>query len=114
MHPNQTLPKKELKALAELRKGNNSINLTTDIGVAMVVMDRKDFIDKATNLLAQPAFRTIVRDPINKLKAKLITIHRRIKRGTQLGQSICKHMYPMDKLLQSFMDFQRPTNLTHL
>ena len=33
----------------------------------MVVMDRKDYIDKATNLLVQPAYRTIDRDPINKL-----------------------------------------------
>ena len=35
----------------------------------MVVMDRKDYIDKATNLLSQPAYRTIERDPTNKLNA---------------------------------------------
>ena len=28
----------------------------------MVVTDRKDYIDKANNLLAQPAYRTIDRD----------------------------------------------------
>ena len=61
----------------------------------LVVMDRKDYIDKATNLLAQPAYRTIDRDPTNKLKTKLITILRRIKRESGLEDSIYKHMYPI-------------------
>ena len=43
------------KALLELRKDSNRTILTADKGVAMVVMDRKDYIDKANNLLAQPA-----------------------------------------------------------
>ena len=45
----------------------------------MVVMDRKDYIAKATNLLVQPAYRMISKDPNNKLKAKLITLLRKIK-----------------------------------
>ena len=60
----------------------------------MVVMDKKDYIDKATNLLAQPAYRTISRDPTNKLKAKLVTLLRKIKRETGLEESIYKYMYP--------------------
>ena len=64
----------------ELRKDSNRIMLTADKGVAMVVMDRKDYIEKETNLLAQPAYRNIKRDPINILKAMLITILRRIRR----------------------------------
>ena len=35
----------------------------------MVVMDMKDYIDRATNLLVQPAYRNIERDSTNKLKA---------------------------------------------
>ena len=54
----------------------------------MVVMDRKEYIEKVTNLLAQPAYRTTDRDPTNKLKAKLITIFRRIKRETGLEDNI--------------------------
>ena len=46
----------------------------------MVGMDRKDYIEKANSLLVQPNYRTIDRDPTNKLKAKLITILGRIKR----------------------------------
>ena len=85
----------ELKAIVELRKDSNSIILIADIGMAMLVMDRKDYIDKATNLLVQPAYRTIDRDPTNKLRATLITIFRRIKRETGLEDSIYKYMFPM-------------------
>ena len=79
MYQNITLLKKELKALMKLKKDSDRIVLTADKGVAMVVMDRKDYIDKANKLLAQPAYRTINRDPTNKLKAKLITLPRKIK-----------------------------------
>ena len=79
----------------ELRKDSNKIVLTADKGVAMVVIDKKDHIDKATNLLAQPAYRTINRDPTKKLKAKLITLLRKIKRETGLEDSLYHYMYPM-------------------
>ena len=70
--PQLNLTKEERKALAELRKDSNRKVLTADKAVVMVVMDRKDKIEKATNLLAQPAWCTIDRDPTNRLKAKLI------------------------------------------
>ena len=46
--------------------------LTADKGVAMVVIDRKDYMDKVEGLLAQPAYKTVTSDPTNKLKANLI------------------------------------------
>ena len=76
--PKPNLTKENQKALVELRKDGNRIIITANKGVAMVVTDRKDYIEKATNLLAQPSYRTIERDPSNKLKAKLITFHRKI------------------------------------
>ena len=78
------LTKEELMPLAELRKDSNRIVLTVDKGVAMVVMDRKDYIDKATTFLSQPAYRTIDRDPTNQLKAKLITLLRNINKGNRI------------------------------
>ena len=45
----------------------------------MVVMDKKDYIRKAEELLAQLAFRTIDRYPTSKIKAKLVTTLRKIK-----------------------------------
>ena len=61
----------------------------------MVVMDRKDNIEKATELLSQPVYRTIDWDPTNKLKAKIITLLRKIKGETGLEDHIYKYMYPM-------------------
>ena len=60
----------------------------------MVVMDRKDYMDKANNLLVQTAYRPIERGLTNKLKAKLITILRRIKRKSGLEDNIYEFMYP--------------------
>ena len=79
----------------ELRKDNDRIFLPADKGVAMVIMDKKDYTDKASSLIDQPAYRTIDMDPTNKLKAKLITLLSKIKRETGLEESICKYMYPM-------------------
>ena len=83
--PKPNLTQEELKALTELRKDSNRIVLAADKGVAIVVMDRKDYTDKATNLLSQPAYRTIHRDPTNHLKAKLITLLGKIKRKIGIG-----------------------------
>ena len=60
----------------------------------MVVMDRKDYIDKVTDLLFQQAYRTIDRDSTNKLKAKLITLLRKIKREMGSEDHIYKYLYP--------------------
>ena len=76
----------------ELGKDSNRIVLTAHKGVAMVVMDRKDYIDKVTNLLSQPAYRTIDRDPTIKL-TEFFTLLRKIKRETGLEDSIYKYMY---------------------
>ena len=88
------LTQEELKALTELRKDSNRIVLTADKGVVLVVMDRKDYLDKASNLLSQPVYRPIDRDPTKKLMAKLITLLRKIKRETGLEDHIYRYMYP--------------------
>ena len=60
----------------------------------MVVMDKEDYIQKAESLLAQPAYRTIDRDPTSKIKAKLINALRKIKKDTNIGEGMYKTMYP--------------------
>ena len=69
--------------------------LTTDKAVAMVVMDRKEYIDKTTNLLSQPAYSTIDKDSTKRFKAKCITLLRKLKRDTGLGDHIYKYIYPI-------------------
>ena len=56
----------------------------------MVVMDRQEYINKANNLLAQPACRPIPKDPTNKIKAKLISILRKVKKDTSLENGTYK------------------------
>ena len=68
--------------------------LTVDIGVAMVVLDKKEYLEKAEVLLAQPAYGTIDRDPTNKLKATLIQTFRRIKKDTNMSEGMYRTMYP--------------------
>ena len=68
--------------------------LTVDKGVALVVMDRKEYQEKLEGLLATPAYRNIKADPTNKLKAQLIQKLRRIKRETNLGEGEYRSMYP--------------------
>ena len=49
---------------------------------------------KAQELLAQPAYRSIPKDPTNKVKAQLITKLRKIKNDTNMEEGTYKAMYP--------------------
>ena len=63
------LTKEESIGLAKLKRDKDRVVLTVDKGVAMVVIDREDYIRKAESLLPQPAYKTIDRDPTSKIKA---------------------------------------------
>ena len=52
--------------------------LTAGKGVAMVVMDRMEYLHKAQHLLEQPTYKPISSDPANKYKVRLINMHRKI------------------------------------
>ena len=67
------LSKEEITGLKQHSKDTSRVILTVDKGVVLVVMDKEDYINKAQQLLEQPAYRTIPRDPTNKIKAQLIT-----------------------------------------
>ena len=81
--------------------------LTADKGVAMVVMDRKDYMEKEESLLAQLAYRTIDADPTNKLKVKLIPTLKRIKKETDMGEGMNRTMYPTSCTAPMFYGLQK-------
>ena len=83
-----------MSALRELKRDRDRIVLTADKGVAMVVMDRQDYINKANHLLNQNTYKTITKDPTNSIKNKLINILKTIKTKSVLGTSTYKSMYP--------------------
>ena len=60
------ITKGERKAIEELRKDNTRIVVTVDKGVAMVIMDRDDYHQKADALLQESTYRPIPNDPTNK------------------------------------------------
>ena len=93
--PTSNISREENKALKELGEDQERMVLTADKGVALVVMDRKEYQDKVEGLLATLAYRTIIKvDPTNKLKAQLIQKLRRIKRETNMGEGMYRSMYP--------------------
>ena len=89
------LTKVQTLSLRELKRDKDFIVLTADRGVAMVIMDRQDYINKANSLLNQNTYRPIPQDPTNTIKKKLISILKRVKNQTGLDSSTYKSMYPI-------------------
>ena len=83
-----------------------------DKEVAMAVMDQEEYLDKANILLVQPAYKRIDRGPTNKLKAKLISILKKLKGNQDYRITSIKSCIPWDALLLGFMGYQRTNKLT--
>ena len=83
--PKPNLTKAQNAALRELKGDRDHIVLTADKGVAMVVMDKQDYINKANQSLNQNTYKVISKDPTNTIKNKLINILKGIKTKSGLG-----------------------------
>ena len=92
--PKPNLTRQERIGLAQHKKGKDRVILTADKGKALVVMDREEYVTKVQELLAQPAYRLIPRDPTNKIKAQLTTKLRKIKKNNNLDEGTYKAIYP--------------------
>ena len=69
--------------------------LTTDKGVALVIIDKIDYIKKAKELLQDTStYRTIQGDPTSRLKNKLINILNKVKAETGMQENTYIKMYP--------------------
>ena len=71
--PKPNLTKAQNLALRELKRDRDCIVLTADKGVAMVIMDKQDYINKANHLLNQNTYKSIAKDPTNSIKTSLST-----------------------------------------
>ena len=56
----------QTQILRELKRDRDRLVLTANKGVAIVIMERQDYINKSNKLLTQPAYRAIPRDPLTK------------------------------------------------
>ena len=94
-NPRKNITKEEAQALADLREDHSRVILTADNGVAIMVMDRTEYSNKAQNLLEDGGtFKEIKTDPTNKLKSKLINLFMKTKAEGDITDHIYKKMYP--------------------
>ena len=70
------------------------IVLTADKGVARVMIDREDYINKPNSLLNQNTYRSILWYPTTTIKNKLIYILKRVRNQTGLDSLTYKSLYP--------------------
>ena len=87
--------KEEIEALKQLKADKNCMVLTTDKGLALVVIDKIDYIKKAKELLQDiSTYRTIQGDPTTRLKNKLINILKKVKAELGVQENTYRSMYP--------------------
>ena len=82
-------------AIKQLKSDKDHIILTADRRVALVVMDRSEYIKKIKNLLEDAiTHRPLSMDPSKKQKSKLINILRRMKTELGMEGTTNRKMYP--------------------
>ena len=96
------ITREEAKALIELKKDKSRTILTADKGVAMVIMNKDDYINKSKELLDTSTYKKIPEDPTNKQKNKLISILRNIKAEGGLDEESYRKMYPTGAVSPKF------------
>ena len=94
-HLKPNMKRKELEALRQLKEDKSHMVLTTNKDVALVVIDRTDYIRKAKDLLQDTStYRTIKGDPKSRLKSRLINMLKKIKAESGMQDNTYKKMYP--------------------
>ena len=89
--------------LSELKKDHSRVILTADKGVALVVMNRTEYNNKAQKLLEDGgAYKEIKTDPTNKLQNKLINLLKKIKVEGGISDQLYKEMYPTAAVAPKF------------
>ena len=101
---NVTSTLSQCRALTELKKDNTRVVLTVDKGMAMVIMDKQDYINKAQALLQDTnTYKVLPKDPTSHLKNKLITLLKDIKQTGGLTTQKYKQLYPTSAVPPSSM-----------
>ena len=96
------ITREEFKALKELKEDKSRIILTTDKGVALVIMDKADYNKKAEELLNTETYKKIPEDPTNKQKNRLINILKNIKAEGGLNEETYRRLYPTGAVSPKF------------
>ena len=101
--PTSNITKQEIQVLAELKKDQERVILTVDKGVAIVIMDKKEYQDKAKALLEdQGTYQALKTDPTGRLKSKMINLLKKIKSEGGIDDILYKKLYPTGAVTPKF------------
>ena len=107
-HNHSNLEPIQHRAHIQLKQDTSRVILTADKGVAMVIMDQKDHINKANALLQDTnTYKVLNKDPTKSLKNKLITLLRGIKQTGGLNNTKYKQLYPTSAVPPNSMAFPK-------
>ena len=99
----RNINREEVHALAELKRDSSKVIIPADKGVALVLMDKPDYITKAQDLLNdKKTYKEISTDPTNKWKTKLISLLKKIKADGGIEEQLYKKMYPTGAVAPKF------------
>ena len=73
-----------------------------DKGVALVIMEKNDYIQKAEELLNTTTYKKIPEDPTNKHKNRLVNILKNIKTEGGLNEDTYRKLYPTGAVSPKF------------
>ena len=109
--PRPNLTRGERKAITELKKDQSRMILTTDKGVALVVLNTEDHKKRAEDLLNQNTYRTLTTDPTMRLKNKMINLLKSIKSKGGITEELYKRLYLTGLGHPNSMGFQKYISL---
>ena len=88
--------------MKELKEDRDRVILTADKGVALVIMEKKDYIQKAEELLNTSTYKKLPEDPTNKQKNKLVNILKSIESEGGLNEDTYRKLYPTGAVSPKF------------
>ena len=113
--PKPKITLEEQKEIRELKEDQSQVVLTADKGVAMNVMDREGYRDKAHLLLADTnTYKPNTKDPTNKLKNKLSLTLMDIRDQRGLNDHIYRKVYLTSAVAPKFSGLPKYINLAPL
>ena len=99
----RNINREEAHTLSDLKRDSSKVIIPADKGVALVLMDKPDYITKAQDLLNdKKTYKEISTDPTNKLKTKLISLLKTIKADGGIEEQLYKKMYPTGAVAPKF------------
>ena len=101
--PINNITKQEIQVLAELKRDQSRVILTADKGVAIVIMDKQDYQEKAKALLEdQGTYKALKTDPTGRLKSRMINLLKKIKSEGGIDDILYKKLYPTGAVTPKF------------